>query len=355
METMIDAFRVQAQACSALGSPFTSAMLSSAADALARSGPPSALASLLAGWTGDPHAGALPLRLAAALHALVLSGRAPALAARFPPHAAVLDPMADWPLVEAEIVAHRPFVAACLASPPQTNEVGRSALLLGGFLTLARRMGRPLELLEIGASAGLNQAWDRFGYRIGDASWGDTRGPVVLAPEWHGPLPPLDAPMDIAARAACDIAPIDLEDAAQRLRLRAYVWPEQRERLARLESAIAVARAAQVTVERSDAANWLERQLARRLPDACAVVLHTVVWQYLSRDCRQRIRTLLAAHGERATPHAPLAWLRLEFVERDQPAQLLLDCWPGTRGERLAEAHPHGAWVRWRSAEAPVA
>jgi len=35
----------------------------------------------------------------------------------------------------------------------------------------------------------------------------------------------------VIERHACDIAPIDLEDSAQRLRLRAYIWADQRERL----------------------------------------------------------------------------------------------------------------------------
>ena len=364
MDAIIDAFREQSGACGALGSPFTAALLGRAADALtadreASSGPDGTaptlgpLAPLLAGWSGDPRAGALPIRFAAALHALVLSGRAPALATRFPPRSTVFDASADWARIEREIVAHRPFIAAWLASPPQTNEVGRSAVLLGGFLTLARRMARPLELLEIGASAGLNQAWDRFHYRLGEAEWGDADSPVSLAPCWEGPAPPIETPCAVVARAACDLAPIGLEDPAQKLRLRAYVWPDQQARLLRLDAAIGVARAAQVAVERSDAADWLERCLARRAPGACTVVVHTIVWQYLARGTRQRIRALLAEVGERATPLEPLAWLRFEFVDPDGPPQLLLDCWPGQRGERLATAHPHGQWVRWEARDAP--
>lgn len=355
MDAIVDAFRAQARACEALGSPFTAALLDRAADALAATAAPSTgrLAQMLGGWHGDPQAAALPLRFAAALHALVLSDRAPALAARFPPRSDAFDPISDWQCIEDEIVAHRPFFSAWLASAPQTNEVGRSTLLLAGYLTLARRMGRPLQLMEIGASAGLNQAWDRFRYRLGDTAWGDPRSPVVLAPRWEGPPPPVETPCPVAARAACDLAPIGLDDPVQQLRLRAYVWPDQQARLARLDAAIGVARAAQVTVERSDAADWLQRRLARRATDACAVVAHTIVWQYLPRETRQRIRALLAATGERATPLAPLAWLRFEFVDRAGPPQLLLDCWPGLRGERLATAHPHGDWVRWEARDAP--
>lgn len=57
----------------------------------------------------------------------------------------------------------------------QTNEVGRSALLLPAFVLVSRQaQRRPLHLVEIGASAGLNLLWDRYGYDYGDGQrYGD--------------------------------------------------------------------------------------------------------------------------------------------------------------------------------------
>ena len=43
---------------------------------------------------------------------------------------------------------------------------------------LARQTARPLRLLEIGASAGLNLRWDRYCYSAPNASSGDRRSPV---------------------------------------------------------------------------------------------------------------------------------------------------------------------------------
>lgn len=348
-DSLVQAFRRQVRWCTQMGSPFTAQLLDCAADQLERGG---AIAKRLRDWPGDPVADLVALRLAGAVHAIVLSGEAPALAAGFPPHARQFDAARLWPLVEQALQAHESLVDSYLASAPQTNEVARAGVLLGGFLEIARRVGLPLRLLEIGASAGLNQIWDRFRYEFdapaGRAAWGDAASPVVLSPRWEGPLPALDARLAVATSAASDVTPIDLEDAAQRLRLRSYVWADQRERLERLDRAIELARQARVRVERADAGDWLAQRLAERADGCCTVVFHSIVWTYLDDALQARIRDLIERAGAARTDAAPLAWLRLEHTDAGAPPRLLLDAWPGGRHEMLAEADAHGSWVRWR-------
>lgn len=78
---LIEAFRAQSRACGKLGSPFMAALLNEAAGEMEHAG---SISGLLASWPGHPVADAVPLRLAAALHALVLSDAAPELAALYP-------------------------------------------------------------------------------------------------------------------------------------------------------------------------------------------------------------------------------------------------------------------------------
>jgi len=242
---------------------------------------------------------------------------------------------------------HQSGIRAFLVSPPQTNEVGRSGVLVGGFLEIAKETGLPLRCLEIGASAGLNTIWDRYHYRLGVVGCGDPQSPVSLAPSWEGPSPPVDAPLRVIERDACDIAPIDLEDSAQRLRLRAYIWADQRERLSRLESAIDLARAHGPRVDQADAAEWVRTKLGEPAAGAATVLYHSVMWQYMPPDTQASIQASLERAGDRATSAAPLAWLRLEPFASATGFELRMTLWPGAHEFQLAVAHPHGSSVRW--------
>ena len=338
-DAILSAFDLQVGWCSSLGSPFTAEVLSLLRDDLAHDG---RTAELLRSWPGDPLADALPLRFAGALHALVLSGAAPDLAACYPPlHSDSRQRL--WSALNEVLARQDEMIRRFLTSPPQTNEVGRSGVLLGGFLTVAALTGLPLRLLEIGASAGLNLVFDKYRYRLGSASWGDPGSPVVLSPNWKGGQPPLSAPLRVAERAACDRAPVDLADAAQRLRLRSYIWPDQTERLQRLEAAMTLARREGLAVEQADAAIWVPEQLATAAEGLATVLFHSIMWTYVPASDQASI----AAAGRRATEAAPLAWLRFEPSGLASGPELSLTTWPGEQHRRLAVATAHGNDVTW--------
>jgi hypothetical protein len=223
--------------------------------------------------------------------------------------------------------------------------VSRSAVLLGAFLTIAAEMRCPLNLLEIGASAGLNLAFDQYRYDLGVGRWGDEASPVAIQCEWSGEAPRLDASLDVVARAACDRNPLDPASTNDRDRLLAYIWADQGQRLARMSAALDLARRRTWSVDRADAADWLESRRSALPQDAVTVIFHTIVWQYLAEATRDRIKGILNAAAERARPASPLAWLRME-AEGDS-AGLRLTTWPGGEEKLLGHADFHGRWVRW--------
>lgn len=341
-QTILNAFAKQIGWCESLGSPFTARLLTILSDDISAGG---GAAELTRRWPGDPVADALPLRMAGALHALALMGAAPALAACYPPTEMAIEQLR--PIVLGAVREHQTAIRAFLISPPQTNEVGRSGVLVGGFLQIAKETGLPLRCLEIGASAGLNTIWDRYHYRLGAAGWGNPQSPVSIAPSWEGPSPPVDAPLRVLERHACDIAPIDLEDPAQRLRLRAYVWADQLERLSRLENAIELARVHGPGVERANAAEWVGAQLHEKAEGNATVLYHSIMWQYMPSETQADIQASLEEAGNRATRAAPLAWLRFEPLASVSRPELRLTLWPGARSFCLAAAHPHGSSVIW--------
>jgi hypothetical protein len=342
LQKVLDAFDKQIGWCEKLASPFTAGLLTILRDDIAAAG---ATAELARAWPGDPVADALALRMAGALHGLALTDEAPALGANYPPAAASIEQLR--PVIREAVLKHQSAIRAFLVSPPQTNEVGRSGVLVGGFLEIAKETGLPLRCLEIGASAGLNTIWDRYHYRLGAVGWGDPHSPVSIAPSWEGPSPPVDAPLRVIERHACDIAPVDLEDPAQRLRLRAYIWADQRERLSRLESAIDLARAHGPIVDQADAADWVTTRLREPAEGSATVLYHSIMWQYMPPGTQADILASLERAGDRATSAAPFAWLRLEPLASASGFELRMTLWPGAREFQLAVAHPHGSSVSW--------
>jgi hypothetical protein len=341
---IVKALKLQGGVCARMGSPLSAELLDRGADDWLDGG---AVRDLLSPWDGQElkalFEAAVPLRLLAAWRELALSGADPHVAEAY----ARLDAEAIWAAIAPAMVAQHERLATFLTHEPQTNEVRRSIGLLGGFLEIARATGLPLRCFEVAASAGLNLSWDRYRYALADAHWGDLDAPVRIDTDWSGPLPPLDAAVQVVERAACDRRPTDLADEGERRRLISYIWPDQPERLERIKAAIAVALEGGVHVEAADATDWV-RARVRPQAGAATVLYHSVFWTYMSGDQQAALTAAIEARGADATSEAPFAWLRLEPKPDDiATMDLTLTLWPGGHARRLAEAHPHAAWVRW--------
>jgi hypothetical protein len=355
MTAVRDAFRVMAASCGRMGSPFMAGLLSGLAEVLDADTP---VGARVLGWSGDPTgmADALPLRLAGGLHALVLAGDDPVLAQAYaragagqPPRNTPLPADETSVLAAAALAAMRrneAFLLRWLDSAPQTNEVRRSAPLIAAGHWLAARYGLPLVLSELGSSAGLNLLWDRFALSIGGQTFGPKDAVLTLSPDWDGPLPPMAIPV-IRARAGVDLNPLD--PVSDRLRLLAYLWPDQPDRLARTEHALDLAAALRPQITQSDAVDWLERRLQKPQLGAIHLIFHTIAWQYFPKAAQTRGLALIEAAGARAKPDAPLAYLAMEADDASPGAGagLTLRLWPGDEVVRMGRADFHGRWVRW--------
>ncbi|HEX8642214.1 MAG TPA: DUF2332 domain-containing protein [Allosphingosinicella sp.] len=337
------AFRLQAEWCRRLGSPFTGLLCDVAAERLTAE---EEVGRRILGWSGNPEPSgdALALRFCGGLHFLVRSGRAPELA-RFYPAAPMPDAEPLWRAVRATLRDHADGLLAWLERTPQTNEVGRSAVLMAGLLVAVAKFQRPLRLFELGASAGLNLNLDRYRYDLGGREAGDSGSPLQLSPEWKG-VPPPAADIRLAGRTGVDLSPVDARADAQRLL--AYVWPDQPQRLRQLELALRLAADDPPQVARGDAADWLEAQLDEA-PQAGVIrtVFHSVAYQYFPPENQERIAAHVERVGAKASIEAPLAWLRFEKQPGDEKFSLRLRTWPDGEDALLAWSHPHGSSIRW--------
>lgn len=322
--------------CGKIGSPLYAGLLERAAEDVEAGGP---VAEPLRGHEDDPQLSVLGLRLMGAVNRLVLAGREPALAGAY----ADGDPGRAWEALRDVVGRNGAELKKLVDLPVQTNEVGRCNALLFGFMAVAVSTGLPLRLLEVGASSGLNLRWDRYRYAAGDFSWGPTGSPVGLEFELEGQAPTFPPTVEISARHGCDAAPIDPTTEAGRLTLLAYIWPDQVERIARMQAALEVAWEVPVEVEREPAASWTKRMLSEPTPGQATVLYHSIVMQYLSDEERGAFGDIVRAAGERATAGAPLAWLRME--PGGERADVHLTTWPGGETRHIARVGYHGSPV----------
>ena len=273
-----------------------------------------------------------PLRLFGGVHYLELSGMVQHPWAKF---RGVLDANREW---LARFVAEQPI---------QTNEVQRCWGLLLGFLTVGDE--RPVDLVELGPSGGLNLYWDRYAYRYGDERWGDPGAGLELSGSAEGgpPRDLLQKEVEVGRRIGIDRRPVDVTtDHGARL-LEAFVWADQTDRLDRVRRAIEIARQDPPRLLDGDYVEVLPALLAERDLDILTVVYHSVSTVYLRQEERDRLEEILAAEGLRGS----LARISYE-IDRETPTfygfALDVETWPDGR-RRLARLDGHANTMDWVS------
>lgn len=292
-----------------------------------------------------------PNMLLGAAHELLLRGVRHPLAAYYATLGGDRTPDEDALGVLRDLcLSYRHEVAELLATRrTQTNETRRCAYLLPAFAHVAELAGgRPLALIEVGPSVGLNMSWDRYGYDYGDGRlYGDPASPVRVSTELRGPVrPPIPArPPAVAWRLGVELSPLDLEDPAAVRWLEALVWPEHVERVARLRAAIAIARAARPPIVAGDALELLPGLIARAPEDAALCVYHTHVTYQFSPAGRARLDALLAEAGA----SRPLVRLSCEGFGAEHPRLILTHyAASGVRERLLAITPGHANWIEWQ-------
>jgi len=342
MSALTDAFETQGVACSNLGSPFMGRLFRCLSEFWPTE---TALATKCDSFDGDigPAGASLPLRIAGGLHALRLRGDAE-LTAIYPPN----DP--DEDSFRAAILGalhdHDTFLTDWINSPPQTNELRRSAALIPGARIVAAQFDLPIFLSELGASGGLNLMWDQFALQSNGWQVGQENPVLTLTPDWEGPAPQGADPV-ITERRGVDLNPMDPTVPDDLLRLSAFLWPDQPERL---EMTRAAAGSVPAPVDQNDAVAWLEHRLNDAPTGHTHLVQNTIAWQYFPEAVQAKGRALFKAAGAKATTTRPLAWLQLE-TDGDQHglggAAITLQTWPDGQTRALGRADFHGRWVRW--------
>jgi hypothetical protein len=285
----------------------------------------------------------------AAVQYLLLGGDGPELAAWYPVLGAG-EPEGDPAALFREfVVEHRDaLIDLVSARTVQTNEVRRCVALVPSFATVARQVGEPLALLEIGPSAGLNLLFDRYRYDYGDQGMtGPAHSPLTLTTEVRGGEPPVPDPLPaVAWRRGIDLHPVDLTDPDAVRWARSLLWPEQMERTERFLAAVEIAAPHPPPLVKGDAIDLLPETIAQ-VPEGCSlVVYHSFALNQFSPGAREEVDALL----REASRHRRIDRIGIEMLSPDAPyADVLHTMYRGGKAgdTTIGAAHHHGAWIRW--------
>ncbi|MGI9556623.1 MAG: DUF2332 family protein, partial [Solirubrobacterales bacterium] len=212
----------------------------------------------------------------------------------------------------------------------QTNDPARAVAWIWPAAVLAEAdPGRPLDLYDIGASAGLNLVGDL----MEDNTWARTdQKPLRLEP-----LPP------IRRRLGFDLRPLDplVDDDANWLR--ALVWPGQDERARRLEAAIAAYRSAGETtgpprVEAVSAGKIPPRLDTVGQSDPRALAYQTVMRDYVPEAELARYEQGMADWLSRSEPGGAV-WIQLDVTEEARSGGPVLELTATLRGAEENATH----------------
>lgn len=230
-----------------------------------------------------------------------------------------------------------------------TNEPARAALLRPGFAVALGELTGPVQLVEVGASAGLVLLWPHFAVDPGDGRppVGPAAPGLTLSCRMSGTPPLALDPARIAGLQGLEREPLDPADPDDADWLRALIWPEQLDRAARLDAALALARRQPPRVRYGDALDLLPR-LAAELPAGEALVVHH---QFTLNQFPDEARARLHAQLAETARVRPVRRIGLEWSGRDRAAILEIAA-PDETPRRLARCDPHGAWLEWQAGTA---
>lgn len=244
----------------------------------------------------------------------------------------------------------------------QTNEVARCSYLLPAFALVAALSGKPLSIVEVGCSGGLNLLFDRYGYDFGGGCvFADATSPVRLTPTLRGSRMPAIAMPAVSGRVGIDLEPVDVENDDAVRWLQACIWPEHVERMRNLRAAIGIARLQRPHVVKGNAVELLTGLAMQADPDAALVVVNTNVMLYFSPEERARYaQVLIDLSAARevfwiANEHPALlgsaGFVAPMETSTDGSLPLVMSrLFQGRRDDRiLAVIGAHARWIEWRA------
>jgi hypothetical protein len=293
-----------------------------------------------------------------AVHYLLARNPRDPAARHYPDLHAPADDSDPFPAFRAFCAAHRDELIDLVATHlVQTNEPKRSTGLLLGLAEVQRADPRPVALVEVGASAGLNLLFDRYAYDFGPGGIGGVAdSSVTIACTAVGDvMPPVpDAVPTVVSRVGIDLDPVDVRDPEAVEWLKALLSPEDTARVQLLTAACQAAQSGPPELVGGDVFDVLPTVVKAIPPGVPVCLFHSSVIFHFPPELRPRFSDMVV---ELARDH-DVHWLSVEGAgtTHDVPASShpnfqvvgLTSLSGGHRTDRvLALFDPHGNWIEW--------
>lgn len=234
----------------------------------------------------------------------------------------------------------------------QTNEVRRCGIMLPAFSAVAELSGQALNLIEIGASAGLNLNWDhyRYHYTGGLESYvGKSDSPLTIETEMKGDyLPPIPEQVPvILSRKGIDLNPLNPADESVIRWLHALIWPEHIERWQRLERALTIVQEYPPELIAGDALDLLPGVLQDVESNGALCVFHSTTIYQFSAEMTRKLDDILITHSHQRDIYR--VWFEWEQEYASAVLRLLTYKQGVVVNTMLAKADSHGKWMMWQT------
>ncbi len=226
----------------------------------------------------------------------------------------------------------------------QTNEVRRCAYLYPAFCTIYEKAKKPLALVEIGTSAGLQLLWDKYSYSYGQNNiYGNKDSKLNISAEIKGENIPIlhSTPPPVLTRVGLDLNIVDLKNEEEHLWLKSLIWPEHKERLFMFEEAASYIKDGSVHLVDGDGISLLSEYIENIPEDSAICIFHTHVANQISLEMKKRLlKTVEAIGKERDVFH---------IYNNVQDRFLHLDYYlNGIESQNtIAATDGHGRWFEW--------
>ena len=226
----------------------------------------------------------------------------------------------------------------------QTNEVRRCAYLYPVFCTVYEKARKPLALVEIGTSAGLQLLWDKYSYSYGTNNiYGDKDSKLTITAEISGEnIPNLRVtPPPVSTRIGFDLNTIDLNDEEEKLWLKSLIWPEHRERLFMFEEAAGYMKEYPVRLVDGDGISLLSKYVEEVPEDNVICIFHTHVANQIPKEKNDQLLQTIETIGKKRDV--------FHIYNNIQDKYLHLDYYfDGVESRNtIAETDGHGRWFEW--------